>query len=42
MKILCESGLVNGRRDGIWMRYSINESKLEVIAGFLIRLQKSM
>ncbi|RJE48048.1 transcriptional regulator [Dehalobacter sp. MCB1] len=41
MKILCESGLVNGRRDGIWMRYSINESKLEVIAGFLIRLQKS-
>jgi ArsR family transcriptional regulator, arsenate/arsenite/antimonite-responsive transcriptional repressor len=24
MKILCESGLVNSRRDGIWMRYSIN------------------
>ena len=24
MKTLCDSGLVNGRRDGAWMRYSIN------------------
>lgn len=24
MKILCDSGLVNGRRDGIWMKYTIN------------------
>jgi len=40
MKILCESGLVNARRDGIWMRYSINESKLEVIAGFLDKVTK--
>jgi ArsR family transcriptional regulator, arsenate/arsenite/antimonite-responsive transcriptional repressor len=24
MKILCDSGLVNGRRDGVWMKYSIN------------------
>ena len=29
MKILCDSGLVNVRRDGIWMRYSINKSSLE-------------
>jgi len=29
MKILCGSGLVKGRRDGIWMRYSINKSSLE-------------
>lgn len=28
MKILCESGLVNCRRDGIWMKYSINEKSL--------------
>lgn len=28
MKILCESGLVNSRRDGVWMRYSINKGKL--------------
>jgi ArsR family transcriptional regulator len=25
MKILCDCGLVNGRRDGIWMKYTINE-----------------
>ena len=31
MKILCESGLVNGRRDGIWMKYSINENSLNTL-----------
>lgn len=31
MKILCESGLVNGRKDGIWMKYSINENSLNAI-----------
>lgn len=25
MKILCDSGLVNGRKDGKWMHYSISE-----------------
>lgn len=25
MKMLCDSGLVNGRRDGIWMKYTIND-----------------
>lgn len=24
MKILCERGLVNSRKDGTWMRYSLN------------------
>lgn len=24
MKILCDSGLVKGRKDGIWMKYSID------------------
>ena len=24
MKILCDSGLVDARRDGAWMRYSLN------------------
>lgn len=24
MKILCESGIVNGRREGAWMKYSLN------------------
>jgi ArsR family transcriptional regulator, arsenate/arsenite/antimonite-responsive transcriptional repressor len=29
MRILCDSGLVNGRRDGVWMKYSINKCGLE-------------
>lgn len=24
MKILCDAGIVNGRKDGKWVRYSIN------------------
>lgn len=31
MKILCDRGLVNSRKDGIWMRYSINKDNLEAI-----------
>ena len=31
MKTLCGSGLVNGRREGKWMYYSLNE---EAILGF--------
>ena len=29
MKILCDSGLVNGRRDGVWMKYSISKSHFD-------------
>lgn len=39
MKILTESGLVNGRKDGAWMRYTLNgpvfaslNSFIEIIA----------
>ena len=35
MKILCDSGLVTGRRDGIWMIYSINSELIENISAFL-------
>jgi ArsR family transcriptional regulator len=31
MKILCDSGLVDGRRDGVWMKYSINENGLNAL-----------
>lgn len=31
MKTLCDSGLVEGRRDGAWMRYSLNKEKLEAV-----------
>jgi ArsR family transcriptional regulator len=29
MKLLCESGLVEGRKDGIWMRYSLKFNALD-------------
>ncbi|MEG6584871.1 ArsR/SmtB family transcription factor [Dendrosporobacter sp. 1207_IL3150] len=29
MKILCGSGLVNSRRDGVWVKYSINKEGFE-------------
>ena len=29
MKILCDSGIVAGRKDGKWMQYSISESGIE-------------
>ncbi len=29
MKILCESGIVTGRRDGKWMHYSISKAGAE-------------
>jgi ArsR family transcriptional regulator len=31
MKILCDSGLVHSRRDGVWMKYSINKDGLDSI-----------
>ena len=31
MKILSESGLVDSRREGVWMKYSVNRNNLEVI-----------
>lgn len=31
MKILCDSGLVHGRKDGIWMKYSINKDSLDIL-----------
>ncbi len=34
MKILSESDLVNSRRDGVWMRYSINKGGLDLLKNF--------
>jgi len=31
MKILCASGLVEGVRDGIWMRYSLNKENIDAL-----------
>jgi ArsR family transcriptional regulator len=35
MKILSDSGLVNSRRDGIWMKYTINKGNFEILKEFL-------
>jgi len=41
MKILCDSGLVNGRRDGIWMRYTINKEAYDRLKGFVDNVDPS-
>lgn len=39
MRILSESGIVNGRRDGAWMYYSINGAVIEKISEFLVDIK---
>ena len=39
MKTLCDSGLVDGKREGAWMRYTLNVEKLEMVKGFLNNLK---
>ncbi len=41
MKILCDSGLVKGRRDGIWMHYTIDPDTLELVKDFFDRIDSS-
>ena len=38
MKILCDCGLVSGRKDGKWMHYSINATTVEQLKEFLALL----
>ncbi len=40
MKILCDSGLVNGRRDGIWMKYTINSEAYDKVKSFIDSIEK--
>ncbi|MDR7857377.1 metalloregulator ArsR/SmtB family transcription factor [Tissierella sp.] len=42
MKILCESGLVNGRKDGIWMKYTINKDSLELLRNLFNDISSSL
>ena len=41
MRILCDCGLVNGRRDGIWMRYTINKDVYERLKSFIDSVDSS-
>ncbi|MCL2321118.1 MAG: metalloregulator ArsR/SmtB family transcription factor [Oscillospiraceae bacterium] len=34
MKILMDSSLVNGRKDGSWMRYTLNKEKSDELISF--------
>lgn len=38
MKILCDSGVVVGRKEGKWMHYSISEDGLEDVMKYLDEL----
>ncbi len=40
MKILCDSGVVVGRKEGKWMHYSISEDGLENVMNYLEKLMK--
>ena len=40
MKILCDSGLVTGRKEGKWMYYSISEDGTEIAVDILREITK--
>ena len=42
MKILCESGLVNGRKDGIWTKYSIDKENFENLQSYIDGIAQNM
>ena len=42
MKILCDSGVVTGRKEGKWMHYSISKQGLEDVMYFLEELMKEL
>jgi ArsR family transcriptional regulator len=42
MKILTDCGLVNCRRDGAWMRYTLNKSEFEAVCKHLRSICESI
>lgn len=40
MKILCDSGIVIGRKEGKWMHYSISGAGLEKVINYLNELKE--
>lgn len=41
MKILCDSGIVVGRKEGKWMHYSISDEGVESARNYLMQLAKN-
>ncbi|HHY10517.1 MAG TPA: winged helix-turn-helix transcriptional regulator [Firmicutes bacterium] len=39
MKILSESGLVHSRKDGVWMKYSLNPTSLNLLRQFFEEIE---
>lgn len=42
MKILCDSGVVKGRKEGKWMHYSISEEGLDAVVDFLKQMRNEL
>lgn len=42
MKILCDCDLVNGRKEGKWMYYSLNPDKVQDLTNFLCTITANM
>lgn len=42
MKHLCSSGLVNGRKDGTWMRYTLNQERIALVQEFLESIKEQL
>ncbi|MEZ4358005.1 MAG: metalloregulator ArsR/SmtB family transcription factor [Eubacteriales bacterium] len=40
MKILCDSGLVNGRKQGKWMHYSLNKQGFDIAMEILLKIEE--
>lgn len=40
MKQLCDSGLVEGAKEGKWVHYTLNCTKLDAVLGFLTKLNE--
>lgn len=42
MKILTDCGLVNGRREGAWMRYTLNKTEFEAVCKYVKNICQSI
>jgi ArsR family transcriptional regulator len=42
MKILSDSGLVAGRREGAWMRYTLNKAEFETMCNYVKNMCQSI
>lgn len=41
LKILTEAGITKAKKDGVWMKYTVNKEVLQALVSFLDSIQKS-